>query len=148
VADVVVSQQRFIRNMQGQTANFSSFSDAKFDEEIFEAQLTDDRMPIMVCWYWILKLQARFMSGDYDTAILAAQKAKALFWSMEFHIQSVNYSLYRSSGGRFGRKAILNTTIESFFRTDRSSLSKVWVKPSLTLLASLSSLARSRTSPI
>ena len=93
-ASVIVSQQRFILNMRGQTSAFSSFSDAEFDEEKFEAQLTQDRIATMVCFYWILKLQARFMSGDYDAAIQAAQNAKALLWSAEIFIQSVNYYYY------------------------------------------------------
>src|SRR5260221_983187 len=94
VAEIIVSQQRFIQSMRGQTAEFSSFSDAQFDEESFEAQLTEDRMTTMVCLHWILNLQARFMSGDYDAAIRAAQKAKALLWSSETFIQSVNYYYY------------------------------------------------------
>jgi hypothetical protein len=49
VADVIVSQERFILNLRGHTATFSTFSDAEFDEESFEAQLTEDRMPNMVC---------------------------------------------------------------------------------------------------
>ena len=93
-ADVIVSQQRFILNMRGQTAAFSSFSDTQFDEAKFEAQLTEDRMPHLVCYYWILKLQARFISGDFDAAIAAAQKAKPLLWSAEFLIESVNYHFY------------------------------------------------------
>src|SRR6266849_6496197 len=36
-ADVIESQQRFIANMQGRTATFSTFSDAQFDEATFEA---------------------------------------------------------------------------------------------------------------
>jgi predicted ATPase/signal transduction histidine kinase/ActR/RegA family two-component response regulator len=94
VVDVIVSQQRFIRNMRGQTANFSTFTDAMFDEGAFEAQLTEDRMATMVCWYWILKLQARFMSGDYEAALAAARKAKELLWSSDSHIQLLDYYYY------------------------------------------------------
>ncbi|HUE59835.1 MAG TPA: serine/threonine-protein kinase PknK, partial [Acidimicrobiales bacterium] len=96
VADILVSQQRFIQCMRGQTAAFSTFSDAQFDEENFEAQLTEERMPIMVCFYWILKLQARFLSGDYEAASAAARKAKALLWSSEAFIQSVSYYFYNA----------------------------------------------------
>jgi predicted ATPase len=53
-AEVIVSQQQFLRNLRGQTANFSTFSDADFDEQSFEAQLTEDRMTVMVSRYWIL----------------------------------------------------------------------------------------------
>ncbi|WP_246257755.1 trifunctional serine/threonine-protein kinase/ATP-binding protein/sensor histidine kinase [Pararobbsia alpina] len=94
VVDIIVSQQRFIDNMRGRTAHFSTFSDAMFDEEAFEAQLTADRMATMVAWYWILKLQARFMSGDYEAALAAARKAKALLWSTDAHIQLLDYHYY------------------------------------------------------
>ena len=76
VVDIVRSQQRFIATMQGRTATFSTFSDAQFDEAAFEAQLTGDRMTLMICSYWILKLKARFLSGDYAEALAAADKVK------------------------------------------------------------------------
>jgi PAS domain S-box-containing protein len=94
VIDIMVSQQRFIENMRGRTASFSTFSDAKFDETAFEARLTEDRMAAMVDWYWILKLQARFISGDYEAAIAAAGKAKALLWATDAHIQLLDYYYY------------------------------------------------------
>ncbi|HEY6834287.1 MAG TPA: PAS domain S-box protein, partial [Pseudolabrys sp.] len=94
VIDIIVAQQRFIENMRGRTANFSTFSDAKFDETAFEAQLTEDRMATMVCWYWILKLQARFISGDYEVSIAAARKAKALLWASDANIQLLDYYYY------------------------------------------------------
>src|SRR4029434_265138 len=50
VVDVIVAQQRFIDNMRGRTASFSSFSDAAFDEAAFEAELTEARMATMVVW--------------------------------------------------------------------------------------------------
>ena len=77
-----MSQQRFIATMQGRTAAFSTFNDAQFDEATFEAQLTGDRMPMLICWYWILKLKARFMSGDYAEALAAAGKAKPLLQAL------------------------------------------------------------------
>jgi PAS domain S-box-containing protein len=96
VADVIVTQQRFIQNMRGETRSFSTFSDAAFNEETFEADLGEDRMSTMVCWYWILKLQARLLSGDYGAAIDAAEKAKALLWSSDSHIQLLDYHYYRA----------------------------------------------------
>ena len=92
--DFITSQQQFIQSMRGQTVSFASLSDDRFDEGAFEAQLTEDRMSTMVCYYWIFKLHARFISGDYDAAIAAAQKAKALLWSVETNIQSLNYCYY------------------------------------------------------
>jgi len=93
-ADIIVSQQRFIQNMRGRTAHFSTFSEAEFDEATFEAQLTSDRMATMVCWYWVLKLQARFMSRDYEVAVAAADSARALLWSSDAQIHVAEFYFY------------------------------------------------------
>ena len=81
IADIIVSQQRFIATMQGRTATFSTFSDAQFDEALFETQLTEDRMPTMLWFYWVLKMKARFLSGDYAESLAAFERAKALLWA-------------------------------------------------------------------
>jgi PAS domain S-box-containing protein len=94
VADIIVSQQRFIATMQGRTATFSTFSDEQFDEAAFEAQLTGDRMPVMVFFYWIFKLKARFLSGDYAEALAAADKAKELLWGAFGEIMLLDYFYY------------------------------------------------------
>jgi signal transduction histidine kinase len=93
-AGIIESQQRFIATMQGRTASFSTFSDAQFDEATFEAQLTGDRLPLMICWYWILKLKARFLSGDYAEALAAADKVKPLLSAAAAHIQLLDYVYY------------------------------------------------------
>jgi PAS domain S-box-containing protein len=92
--DIIGSQLHFIATMQGRTKTFSTFSDAQFDEAAFEAQLTGDRMPLMICWYWILKLKARFLSGDYAEALAAADKAKALLSAAAAQIQLLDYFYY------------------------------------------------------
>ena len=53
-------------------------------------------MPTLVCWHWTLKLQARFISGDFEVARSAADKAAALLWATEPFIQSSNYCYYRA----------------------------------------------------
>jgi signal transduction histidine kinase len=93
-ADVIVSQQRFIAIMQGRTASFSTFSYAQFDEAAFEAQLTGERMSSMICSYWILKLKARYLSGDYVEALAAADKAQQLLSATAGQIQLLDYFYY------------------------------------------------------
>jgi PAS domain S-box-containing protein len=93
-ADVIVSKQRFIRTMQGRTTTFSTFSDAQFDEAAFEAGLTADRIPMMVDWYWILKLKARFLSNDYAAALEAAGKAKQLLVASVGQVSVLDYFYY------------------------------------------------------
>ena len=95
--DAIMIQQRFIANMRGRTAHFSTFSDPTFDEDAYEAQLMEDRSATMVSryWmYWIIKIQARFLSGDYKTALDAARKAKALVWVADTHVRSLDYYYY------------------------------------------------------
>jgi PAS domain S-box-containing protein len=93
IADIIVSQQRFVATMQGRTATFSTFSDGQFDEATFEAQLTGDRA-VTICFYWILKLKARFLSGDYAEALVAAEKAKQVLWACAVQIQLFEYFYY------------------------------------------------------
>ncbi len=80
--------------MQGRTATFSTFSDAQFDKATFEAQMTGDRRPLVICWYWILKLKARFLSGDYAEALAAADKLKPLLSAAAAQIQLLDYFYY------------------------------------------------------
>ncbi|MGA2342299.1 MAG: ATP-binding protein, partial [Steroidobacteraceae bacterium] len=56
--------------------------------------LTDDRMNTMICLYWILKLKARFLSGDYTEALAAAAKAKPLLRREAVQIYLLDYSYY------------------------------------------------------
>ena len=94
IVDLIVSQQRFIATMQGWTAAFSTFNDAHFDEATFEAQLTGDRTSLMISWYWILKLKARYLSGNYVEALAAADKAKPLLPAATGQIQLIDYHFY------------------------------------------------------
>ncbi|HKB62574.1 MAG TPA: AAA family ATPase, partial [Burkholderiales bacterium] len=93
-AHMIVSQQRFIATMQGWTATFTTFSDAKFDEATFEAQLTGNCMSLTIAWYWILKLKARFLSGDYAEALAAAGRAKPLLSAVAVTIELLDYFYY------------------------------------------------------
>ena len=91
---VFTSEQRFIATMQGGTASISTFSDVVFDETAFEAQLTASRMPLTICWYWILKLKARFLSGDYAEALAASGTAQRLLWASIGQIAILDYFFY------------------------------------------------------
>jgi hypothetical protein len=51
----------------------------------------------MVCYYWIVKLKARFLSGDYAEALAAADKAKALLGASAAQIQLLDYSTTRAT---------------------------------------------------
>jgi PAS domain S-box-containing protein len=92
--DVILSQQRFIANMQGRTAGFSTFSDAQFDEAAFETELIRHRLDYTNCRYWILKLKARFLSGDYAEALAAAGKVLPIPSAAIGQIHLLDYFYY------------------------------------------------------
>ena len=46
----------------------------------FERHL-DNQPPMVHCWYWVRKLQARFFAGDFASAIEASLKARPLLWT-------------------------------------------------------------------
>lgn len=97
--DVIFCVQRAIRNLQGLTRHFSTFSDGEFDEEAYERFL-DDRylggVPTLVCWYYIVKMQARYMFGDHEGAAAAARRAEAILWATTAHPQVPEYYYYNA----------------------------------------------------
>ena len=100
MGDIILCQQRFIANMQGRTTHFSTFSDTApgqdaFDEVAFEAQLGGDQSASVVCQYWLIKMQARFLSGDHAVAFAAAQKVQAMLPALTNQLMPLlNYHYY------------------------------------------------------
>ena len=103
--DYFVSLQRFIASLQGHTARLSSFDDARagpdasdgntFDEAAFEARLGEGRSPLLVHWYWLVKIQACFLSGDHVAALVAVRRTKALLWTVVGQpLRLLNYHYY------------------------------------------------------
>jgi hypothetical protein len=77
------------------TARFGSFDEEGFDELRFEHHLASD--PILAlpeCWYWIRKLQARFIAGDYPSAIEASLNAERLLVKSPFPFEVAEYHFY------------------------------------------------------
>ncbi len=95
VVDVITGQQRLIRTLRGLTSDLSSFNDEQFDEAQFEQHLeADPRLALAACLYWIRKLQARVLAGDYASAMQAAAKAEALLWTSHSYFEHAEYHFY------------------------------------------------------
>jgi PAS domain S-box-containing protein len=95
VADIITGQLRLIRTLRGLTPQFVSFNDAEFDESRFEQHLAEDPgLSVVACWYWIRKLQARFLAGTYASAMEAAENARRLLWSSPASFELADYQLY------------------------------------------------------
>jgi tetratricopeptide (TPR) repeat protein len=75
----------------------------------FERHLASD--PVLAlpeCWYWIRKLQARFIGGDYRPAIEASLNAERLLWASPSYFESAEYHFYSA----LSRAAIFDSTTD------------------------------------
>ena len=70
VIDTIATQLGLIRTLRGSTPRFGSFDDEQFDELRIERRFSENPdLAFVECWYWIRKLQARFLAGDFAAAM-------------------------------------------------------------------------------
>jgi predicted ATPase len=95
VTDVITAQLALVRTLRGSTTKFGSFDDDHFDELQFEKHLSSNPVLAMPeCRYWIRKLQARFLAGDYTSAIEASLNAERLIWTSHSYLETTEYRFY------------------------------------------------------
>jgi predicted ATPase/GAF domain-containing protein len=94
VIDIITAQLGLVRTLRGLTPQFGSLNDGPFDELQFQRHLASDPAALPECFYWIRKLQARFLAGDYASALEAALKAQELLWTAPSNLEIADYHLY------------------------------------------------------
>jgi PAS domain S-box-containing protein len=95
VIDLVAIQLGLIRTLRGLTPKFGSFSDAQFDEIRIERRLAaNPDLARAEFSYWTRKLQARFLAGDYTSAVNAASRAQSLLWIARYAVEAAEYTFY------------------------------------------------------
>jgi predicted ATPase len=91
----ITAQLALIRMLRGLTPKFGCFDDAQLNEVRTEHHLSNDRsLATPACRYWIRKLQARCIAGDYATAMDAASKAQPLLWTVSALFEEAEYHFY------------------------------------------------------
>ena len=91
----ITGQLGLIRSVRGLTAKFGTFDDGRFDELAFERHLSSNpALALPECWYWIRKLQARFLAGDYAAAVDASSRAQPLLWTSMSLLETAEYHFY------------------------------------------------------
>ena len=95
VIEFIATQLAFMRMLRGLTREFGHLDDEQFDERSAELQLSSNpALAVPACYYWIRKLQARYMAGDYAAALAAASNAQALLWTSSLFIEEGEYHFY------------------------------------------------------
>lgn len=95
VIDFIGTQLAVIRTLRGLTTTFGCFDDGQFSERLTEQHLAaSPDLALAECWYWTRKLQARYLAGDYATALDAASKAQQLLWTSSSFFEEAEYHFY------------------------------------------------------
>ena len=95
VIDFIAAQVALIRMLRGLTPAFGRLDHGQFNELQVERVLSGNPvLPIAACWYWIRKLQARYIAGDYAAAMDAAAQAQPLLWTASAHFEEAEYHFY------------------------------------------------------
>ena len=93
--DIIRTQLALIRTLRGFTPKFGCFDDEEFNELHIENHLSSNpALAAAACWYWIRKLQTRYIAGDYATAMAAALKAQQLVWTSMSMLEEAEYHFY------------------------------------------------------
>lgn len=126
----ILGIQRLIEDLRGRTEHFSTFNGPGFDEATYEA--TMDRYPWLVvrCWYYVMKLEARVFSGDFDQALAAAARAGELLYASMAHVQESEYWFYRAlalAGAHEGKGATEQAALVASLREHEEKLA-VWAR--------------------
>ena len=95
VNGVLSTQLGLTRTLRGLTATFGRLDHEGYDERDIELHLASNRnLGFVECFYWIRKLQARFLAGDYSSAVDAALNAQPLLWNTPSNFETVEFHLY------------------------------------------------------
>jgi PAS domain S-box-containing protein len=95
VSDLLQSQLRLVRTLRGFTTVFGRFDEPEFNEEEFERHLEGKpSRAIAMLLYWIRKLQARALSGEYAAALSAASRAERLLWMSPAIFEHAEYHFW------------------------------------------------------
>jgi len=93
--DTVRTQLALTKNLRGRTRRFGSLDDDQFDElQIENHFLSDPHVSAAECWYWIRKMQARFLAGDYIPALDAARRAQGLLHHSPGMVERIEHEFY------------------------------------------------------
>ena len=95
VIDVISTQLGLIRTLRGLTRTFGSLDDEQFDELRIERRFADNPdWALGECWYWIRKLQARYLAGDYAAAVEASSQVQRLLWTSPSPLEAADFHFY------------------------------------------------------
>ncbi len=93
--DIHTTQLQLVRTLRGLNNDLATLNSPEFSETDFENHLAKNpSLDIAACWYWIRKLQSRFLAGRIEEAGHAADRAEALIWTSGGHFEIAEYHFH------------------------------------------------------
>ena len=93
--DMCGAQLALTRTLRGSTATFGRLDHEGYSELDSERHLAGDRnLRVVEFFYWVRKLQARFLAGDYSSAVNAAMNAQPLIRSAAANFETAELEFY------------------------------------------------------
>ena len=95
VVDIITVQLALFRTLRGNTRNFGSYDSADFHEAGFEEHLATHHsqgFPRFI--YFVYKMRARYLAGDYAAVLSAAETAETLLWTGPAELVTAGYHLF------------------------------------------------------
>jgi PAS domain S-box-containing protein len=116
VVDFITSQLQLVRTLRGLTEKFGCFNEEEFDESEFELHLANNPgLASPEFGHWALKTQARFVAGDYASAVDASFKTQRLLWATPTLLEPAEFRFYSAlSHAAFWDSASTNEKAKHF----------------------------------
>jgi predicted ATPase len=94
-SDVIATQLQLARMLRGLTRNFGSLDDEHFSELQTTRRFSGSpNLGYAECFFWIRKLQAYVLAGDYPAAVDASLRPRHLFWTAQSALEMAEYCFY------------------------------------------------------
>jgi len=90
-AEHIRSMMAFVRALRGRPTEAAGDDDLELD-----ARVATCRVPNIVCFHWILRMQQRFILGDAAGSLAFAAKADPILWAAQSQVQSVDFRVFQS----------------------------------------------------
>ncbi|MWL87750.1 ATP-binding protein [Cupriavidus sp. SW-Y-13] len=95
VVDILLTQSGFIDTLNGRGRDFGEIIPIESRRREFEQRIAGDRsLSVAAFCYWVRKLQAKFLAGDYDAAWEARNHAAPLEWTAAYFPEVVDFHVY------------------------------------------------------
>ena len=108
VVDLISPQLGLVQTLRGLTAKFGFFDEKQLDEQRLERRFAGNpNLAPAEYGYCIYKLQARFMAGDYASAIEASARAQKLLGAWQTTLETASHYFY----GALSRAAFYDSAL-------------------------------------